>query len=254
MHSGLTSGNSQNQKVIKSLLSKVTSDKSTAIERTLVDQCLSYALNHTDSKFFFDTLFDELDNNSSHQYAVSKLLFLLQTITNKNDAQINSLLRTYLPEIQTITMLTFEDKRPPLRKQIHQTAEDIYESLAYGKQLDENVINMATQMTYFKPVKAEDQTHEKANGATTQQGLGAACILDWMDNDDDVSDKKEDKSQLQGAQQQNEEKEEEELGPDPFDDFVGYDPFEDLVVPDNFSTKFLGIPKQTNTPVLNSFF
>ena len=260
MHSELNSSNSQNHKAIKTVLSKVVSGKSTAIERVVVDQCLSYAMNPSESKFFFDALFDEIDNHCSHQYAISKLLFILQTITNKKDPQINSLLRMYLPEIQTITMLTFEDKRPPLRKQIHQTAQDIYESLAYGKQLDEGVVNMATQMTFYKPVQDNDSLQAKPemlSGPQEKQGAAAAGLF-WIDNDDDENENEKEKGDVIDAapdvHAQNEEKEEEELGPDPFDDFVGYDPFEELVVPDNFSTKFLGIPNQTSAPVSNAFF
>jgi hypothetical protein len=258
MHTSLTSGSSQNQKAIKSLLSKVTNGKSTAIERSVVDQCLSLALNRAESKNFFDALFEELDSHCSHQYAVSKLLFLLQSIVNRNDSQINNILKAYMPEIQTITMLTFEDKRPTLRKQIHRNAQCIYESLAFGTTIDEEVVNMATQMTFFKPIKADDDAAHNSKESAPQEERAsiAAGVLEWIDNEDDEvpKPKNEEVAQTQEARMQNEEKEEDELGPDPFEDFVGYDPFESLVVPENFSTKFLGIQRQTSASVSNAFF
>ena len=266
LHSVLTAAaNSQTTKQVKNLLSSIVKGKTTAIDRQLVDNSIRYGTNPSDAPTFFEVLFEEIDVNASHQYAILKLLFLLQTIVNQKNNQINSLLRKYLPDIQTITMLTFEDKKSVLRRQIHNTAEDIYQSLAFGKQLDQETVNLATQMTFIKPV-AEDPTllvnkpNKPPQKQTQNQPAFATTAiggLNWIDNSDDEENAKPQNDQNKDIQGQNlkkkEEEDENDLGPDPFEDFVGYDPFESLVVPENFSTKFIH-NVQSNPPTALAFF
>ena len=250
LHSVLNAAtSSQTAKQVKNLLSSIVKGKTTAIDRQLVDSSIRYGTNPSDAPTFFEVLFEEIDVNASHQYAMSKLLFLLQTIVNQKNFTINNLLRKYLPDIQTITMLTFEDKKSVLRRQIHSTAEDTYQSLAFGKQLDQETVNMATQMTFVKPI-AEDpillvnqQSKIAKKTPQNQPSLATTAIggLNWIDNSDD-EENQQPKNDNSTAQVENkkisDDEDDDSPGPDPFEDFVGYDPFDALVVPDNFSTKF----------------
>lgn len=232
MNKSFSQSKSANQKQIKALISKVSSGRSTAIDRNLVDQCINYAKNPNDTACVFQTIFDEVDKNASHQFAINKLLYILQSIANLRDPQINTLLRQHLAELHSITMLSFEDKKATLRKNIHQSAQSLFDFIANDKQFNDEAFNVATHMTFVKPISEEP----KPSQPTYDGGLI------WMDNSDDEVQKPESQPQSQESpknvndEHQNAE-EEPQLGPDPFDDFVGYDPFENFVVPENFSTK-----------------
>ena len=165
-------------------------------------------------------------------------------------------------------MLTFNDKNSTLRKRIHSMAQDIYENLAFGKQLDQEFITMATQMTFHKPISEDPQyvpqnTKQNQPQSSNQPTSAAMGVLTWIDNSDseDASPSPQNEpirvTEQIHPQVQNEEQSDDnqDLGPDPFEDFVGYDPFEDLVVPENFSTKFMAsLRNESSNPQSNAFF
>lgn len=235
MSKSILQAKSATQKQIKALISKICQNRSTAIDPATVDQCVNFAKSQYDNSFLFQSIFEEIDKSASHQFTVNKLLFVLQTIANLRDHQINGKLRQYLIDIQTIQMLSFEAKNSALRRNIHANAKSLYEFLAYDKGFNDDAYNLATQMTYVKPI--QEETKDKNDISTG---------LMWEDNSSDdlpiqapaqriITEAPQQSNK--GQSQETDEDEQQMVGPDPFEDFVGYDPFENFTIPDNFSTK-----------------
>lgn len=118
-------------------LRKIIGARAYMITPDEIRRCVQKIRDQRDALIVASLLVSYIDVFGSYSRPVYRALSLFQSCIQANPCGFCDIAKIFAPEIQTVVYLSFGERNPEYRNQVHHLARALYQFLAFGRQLPE---------------------------------------------------------------------------------------------------------------------